>query len=226
MREQAPAATIAAVTANWQHGDVIVRREVIGLERAGSDASPPAGSERVWFGMPVHVVADDADQLVTYIGPGAEFGFVPGTWPTETTRHPWHGQQRWNGNGCLMVQRRAEEFAVWHFWDATDHSLQCWYVNFQAAYRRTQVGFDTLDFELDIVVFPDGTWTFKDRESMADRVAEGRLQQHTVDRVLALGDQMASELDAGRLPWDTTWASSSPPDSWRDAELRTEWSAD
>ena len=66
--------------ARWRIGDVVVRREVIGLDLDGSAAS----QARVWFGYPVHVVHDSDEELVTYIGTGAEFGFVDGRWPTAT----------------------------------------------------------------------------------------------------------------------------------------------
>ncbi len=211
--------------AAWEPGEIVVRREVLGLERAGNEPlAANDGGGRVWFGLPVHVVADDADQLVTYIGPGSEFGFVSGPWPTATGRHPWHGQPGWRGRGCLMVQRPGDEWAIWHLWQGADRTFLCWYVNFQAAYQRTEIGFDTLDFELDIVVWPDGTWLFKDREVLAQRVAEGRLTQETVDRVVALGDEMAAELDAARRPWDPGWANWVPPDDWRDARLPADWS--
>ena len=210
----------------WVPGEVVVRREVLGLPHVAGDRHGDAdGPQHVWFGSPVHVVVDDGEQLVTYIGPGAEFGFPPGKWPTPSGRHPLHGQASWRGHGCLMVQRPGEDWAIWHLWHGDDRALLCWYVNFQAAYRRTAVGFDTLDFELDIVVFPDGRWAFKDREVLADRVAAGRLTQATFDRVLALGDEMAAALDAGRRPWDPRWADWTPPDGWRDARLPAGWSA-
>jgi hypothetical protein len=122
-----------------------------------------------------------------------------------------------------MVQRPGDDWAVWHFWHGDDRAFRCWYVNFQAPFRRTAGGFDTLDFELDIVVWADRSWTFKDREQLADRIAEGRLTSDTVERVLAIGEELAVDLDAGRLPWDARWADWVPPADWRDARLLADW---
>jgi hypothetical protein len=43
---------------------------------------------------------------------------------------------------------------------------------------------------------------------------------------VALGDEMASELDEGRLPWDRSWANWIPPDQWRDPRRPAGWSTD
>ena len=209
----------------WAPGDVVCRREVLGLGGpADDDQVVDASVERVWFGLPVHIVEDTGDVLVSFIAPGAEFGFVDGRWPTSDGRHPWQDRTRWEGHGCLMVQRADEEHAVWHFWGGPDRSFVCWYINFQARARRTTIGYDTQDFELDIVVFPDGRWLFKDRDVLDERVASGQLTRSVVDRVLRAGDQMAADLDAGRHWWDPRWATWTPPSEWHDASLNSGWS--
>jgi hypothetical protein len=171
----------------------------------------------------VHVVADEDDQLVSYIAPGAEFGFVDGQWPTADGRHPWRDRSRWEGHGCLMVQRPGEAHAVWHYWHGPDREFLCWYINLQAPARRTAIGYDTQDHELDVVVFPDGRWVFKDLEVLDDRVAAGQLSQHRIDEVRRLGDSMAIELDAGRHWWDHRWADWTPDPAWHDADLPPGW---
>ena len=80
-------------------------------------------------------------------------------------------------------------------------------------------GYDTQDFELDIVVFPAGGWLFKHRDVLADRVAAGQFSESVVDRVVHLGDEIASELDAGHYRWSTEWVNWLPPDEWYDAVL-------
>ena len=208
----------------WDCGTVVVRREVLGLELGDPPVAPGPG-RGVWFGYPVHIVDDHDDALVSYVGPGAEFGFVEGAWPTATGEHPWRSRTRWTGHGCLMVQRPNDVFAVWHFWHGPDRQFLCWYINFQAPFHRTAIGFDTQDFELDMVVFPDGRWVFKDREVLVDRVFEGQLSQGIVDHVVQLGDKIADELDAGQMRWDQRWAQWTPQSTWRDADLPAQWDA-
>lgn len=68
----------------------------------------------------------------------------------------------WAGHGCLMVQRPGEHHAVWHFWDGADRRFSHWYVNLQTAFRRTAIGYDTQDLEVDAgchwwdIPLPDG----------------------------------------------------------------------
>jgi hypothetical protein len=208
-------------SSRWRTGEVVVRRELTGLDLDGS-AGPEA---RVWFGYPVHVVQDCDDVLVSYVGTGAEFGFIDGRWPTRTGAHPWRSQARWQGHGCLMVQRPGDPYAVWHYWRGPDREFLCWYINFQAPFRRTSWGYDTQDFELDIVVFPDGAWRFKDLDLLPERVSEGYLSPIVAERVVRLGEEFAEEFDAGRHRWDDRWAEWVPPSTWYDALLPADWSA-
>lgn len=173
--------------------------------------------------VPVHVVEDNAQALVTYIAPGAEFGFFPGEWPTSDKRHPWAGRRAWAGHGCLMVQRPGDDHAVWHFWSGPSREFACWYVNLQTDFVRTGLGYDTQDLELDIVVFPDGRWALKDDDVLVDRIAEGRFSPRLVAWIESEGADLVAELEAGRHWWDPTWSQWAPDDSWRDTALPVGW---
>jgi hypothetical protein len=171
----------------------------------------------------VYVVDDSGDELVTYLPEAAEIGFVDGDWPTPDRRHPWWGKTHWEGHGCLMVQRQGDPYAVWHFWTGPDREFACWYVNLQADFVRTDIGYDTQDFELDFVVFPDGSHIVKDLELLEDRVTEGRFSSDLVDWIRDVGAQVSAELAAGRHWWDPSWADWSPPTGWRDTRLPAGW---
>lgn len=202
---------------------MIVRREVLGLAPGFHPSPRPDWYGRAWEALPVYVVEDSAEQLVTYVPEGAEIGFGVGAWPTPDGRHPWHGRSHWEGHGCLMVQRPGDHHAVWHFWDGPDREFSCWYVNLQSAFVRTAAGVDTQDLELDYVVFPDGTWIVKDLEVLDDRVAEGRFTADLVSWIRALGATLSTELEAGRHWWDPAWATWEPPVSWRGTRLPDGW---
>lgn len=195
---------------SWSPGDVIVRREVL------NDGRP-------WLGLAVRVVEDTPEHLVTYAAEGAALGFPEGVFPTPDGHHPWRGRTAWQGHGTLMVQRPDEDVAVWHFWHGPDRRFLSWYVNLQEAFRRTPVGMDTQDLELDIVVLADGSWEFKDRELMADRIVEGRYTAGQVERTLALGDRLGAALDAGRALWDASWVDWAPDPSWGGEALPEGW---
>ena len=210
--------------ARWPHGQVVIRREVLGLSPI--DEAPVVdrwAARPSWLAVPVHVVEDTDDALVTYLATGAALGFPPGEWPTTDGRHPWSTRTAWEGHGTLMVQRPGEHHAIWHFWKGPDRHLDCWYVNLQTAFVRTATGFDTQDLELDLVVQPDGRWEMKDRELLDQRVDEGRFSPALRDWIVRLGDELAAELDAGRHWWDHRWAGWVPPAGWADTELPSGW---
>lgn len=204
----------------WEHGDVIVRREHLGLQPAQVIAAQP--SQGIRFGLPVFVVEDTAERLVTYIAPGAEFGFPVGRWPTDDRLHPWHGRTAWQGEGCLMVQRPGDHHAIWHFWRES-RELIAWYVNLQTDFVRTEHGYDTQDLELDVVVSPDGSFELKDDDVMDQRVDDGRFTPELVAWVRGYGADFIARLEHEGVFWEQEWAGWTPPAEWRNPRLPPGW---
>lgn len=207
----------------WKHGDVIVRREVLGLAPVRQVDSTQAWLGRPWLAVPVIVVEDSDDALVTFLPSGAEFGFFEGRWPTPDGLHPWSPKPRWSGHGCLMVQRPGEHHAVWHFWSGPDRAFLHWYINIQTSFVRTAHGYDTQDLELDIVVAPNRSWTLKDQDVLVDRVREGRFSDSFVEWIEALGESLTSELSVGRQLWDRDWTKWEPDGDWLNTPLPLGW---
>ncbi len=209
------------MSGSWSRGELVVWREVLGLQP--TEVKAPSLVSGVWVGLPVFVVEDSPKQLVSYTAPGAELGFVAGDWPTPDGLHPWHWRESWQGHGCLMVQRPQDHFAVWHLWDGPDRDFVCWYLNLQTAFLRTSLGYDTQDLELDIVVFPDGSHVVKDAEVLDDRVAEGRFSSELVDWIRDYGSELVSRLESEGPWWDRTWVDWVPPVEWVNPRLPSSW---
>ncbi|MGH7763113.1 MAG: DUF402 domain-containing protein [Candidatus Dormibacteraceae bacterium] len=193
----------------WRSGDVIVRREIV--------------NGRPWLGHPQIVVRDSDQLLAVYTPEGARFAFPPGRWPTPTGLHPWHGKGGWEGNGVLHLMRPGGLHAVWVFWDGADRLFDGWYINIQDPFRRTSIGYDTRDLELDIIVERDLTWSYKDRELIHEHVGSGRFTPELGAAVLAEGERVGDDLDAGRLWWDPAWASWRPDRRWQLPSLPPGW---
>jgi hypothetical protein len=181
----------------WRPGQTIVRREV-------------RNEGWAWLEVPVLVVSDDPDLLVTYLPEGAPFTFPPGPDP-----HPWAGRGAWQGHGVLMLQRPDEAHAVWVFWEGPERDLACWYLNLQEPFRRTDRGYDTQDLELDLVVHPDGRWERKDEDLLDERLREGRFTAEQLVEIKAEGTRIEFELAAGRRWWDPYWALWEPDPGWQ-----------
>ncbi len=197
---------------SWAPGQSVVRRQVV-------DGRP-------WLGWMVTVVVDSPDLLATYSPPGSPFDFPAGTWATPSGRHPWEGTyEAWNGCGTLMLQRPDDAYAVWVFWDGPNRDFRCWYLNLEAPLRRTSIGFDTQDHELDLVIKPNGTWEFKDVEMLWQRHHEGRFSRAEVESILGYGDSVAEMVESGDWWWDQAWKDFIPEPSWQLDPLPAGWHA-
>jgi len=185
----------------WSPGEIVIRREVLNDGRA-------------WLCIPVVVVVDRSDLLATYIAEGTPFEFPDGDWPAPAGLHPWHGRERWQGHGLLMLQRPGDSYAIFLFWHGPQRVFRGWYVNLQEPFRRTTAGYDTQDLELDIWVPLDGPWQWKDDELLDQRVHEGRFTADQAAEIRAVGANIAADLDAGRRWWSDDWASWMPDPAW------------
>ncbi len=191
----------------WLPGTPVVRREV--------------WRDHPWFANVVIVVEDSADLLATYIPAGSPFGFPPSA---DGRPHPWLGRDAWEGNGMLMLQRPDEAYAVWHFWEGAERTFNGWYLNLQEPFRRTTIGYDTHDLELDIwVPSGGGSWQFKDEELLEVRIADGTFTPTQVEHIRALGAAIGAMLDRGARWWDDSWSSFEPDPAWRAPPFPTGW---
>lgn len=193
----------------FQPGETVVRREVMRGE--------------VWFAYPSICVSDDGNELVTFLPGGTHFGFPShGAFPAG--EHPWKaaGHQFWNGHGMLAIHWADVDHAIFVFWEGPERTRDCWYFNLQDAPRRTSIGFDTVDHELDIV-WKNGapTWEWKDVDEFA---ATGELRYPgRTHEIQAEGDRIAKALDAGERWWDSSWGDWTPDASWTAPVLPANW---
>jgi predicted RNA-binding protein associated with RNAse of E/G family len=114
-----------------------------------------------------------------------------------------------------MLQRPGEPYAIWIFWSGPAREFHGWYVNLQEPFRRTAIGYDTQDLELDIWVPAQGGWELKDDDVMEKRIREGRFTPEQVAEARALAGRITRELDAGRRWWSDDWAAWQPDPAWR-----------
>ena len=199
---------------DWEPGEVIVERQI-------------------WHGLitaavPTIVIESTPDHVVTFVAPGAPFGFVEDVvFPSPTGRHPRYGQGAWQGHGMLTITPRTGDFAVQHYWRGPDRQFACWYLNIQEPMRPTSVGFDSQDLELDILIAPDGvTWELKDDDILEQRIAEERWTADEIAGVRAIGARIVSStVETGDWWWDRKWADWEPDTSMTAPEFPRGWDA-
>lgn len=190
----------------WQHGDVIVYRDV--------------WRGRPWSAVPNIVVHDTPELLVTYLPEEAPLAFPPSA---DGRVHPWASKQAWEGHGVLILRRAGEAYSVMHFWEGGERRFAGWYLNLEEPFRRTSVGIDSKDLELDVWIPVGGGWRFKDEDLLLQRVDEGLFDTAQLHAVRALGDEIGAMLELGGRWWDDSWTDFEPDPAWRAPSFTDGW---
>jgi uncharacterized protein len=199
----------------WRSGDLAVLR------------FRPGG--RTSFVRPVTVVEDTRQRSVLFLRAGTPTKvrvyadgstIVRDTPYAERWARPWLlGDGTWGPNHTLLVTAAGAAHSIWHFW-STDWDFLGWYVNLQTPLVRTQVGFDTVDHVLDLVVEPDGTVSWKDEAELAVAVEVGRFSASDAAAIRAEGERVLAA-----RPWPTGWERWRPDPAWPIPGLPTGWDA-
>lgn len=176
---------------------------------------------------PLRVLSDDGDQLV---------GWLPAGTPMIGTRLPdgrpvrdaplaemfvlprMRVRREWVGGHNLRVITESRPSSVWWFFEP-DFTFRNWYVNLELPRGRTGFGTDRVDGALDVVVYPDRTWRWKDEDEADAAVAAGRITPADLGLLRAEGERMAALAEAGRFPFDGTWVDFRPDPAWPAPEL-------
>jgi hypothetical protein len=114
----------------------------------------------------------------------------------------------WRGPGILKVLPPGEDYSVWLFRHDSGE-FRGWYVNLEEAGVRwddaTVAGVDIVDQDLDIWVEPDRTWSWKDEEEFAERLAYPHHYWVTDgDAVRETGERVVKRIEAGEFPFDSS----------------------
>ena len=192
---------------SWPPGETIVFRQV--------------WQGRPLLGIPCVVVSDNPELLVTYLPEGAPFGAVPG-WPSGDP-HPWAHRGSWQGHGTLMLRRPGDRYSIWAFWEGEEREFACWYVNLERPYRRSAIGIDSLDHELDLWSEDGVTWHLKDEEGVKECVAHGRFDEQEAERIWADAAIFQAEYARDGPWWDLAWADWTPPPGLNPPPLPEGW---
>jgi hypothetical protein len=174
---------------------------------------------RLWAARPLTMVRDADDAWMFYLPLGSRWLGPSG--PKERLIHrkapgaDWTVEERrWTGAHVLSFAWPGAPAAVLHFWDES-WSPTAWYVNVEVPLRRFELGFDTFDHDLDIVIEPDrSSWRWKDEEVVAEGI---RLGVYTQDEEAAF--RRAAERALHRVldrepPFDREWADWRPDPAW------------
>ena len=174
--------------------------------------------------LPVTVVADIAEYVALFVAAGSPMKTRCGPDGAPIQRDlpyavrfslPWRlCDGVWEGNGVLMLTPAGAGYSFWAVWDER-WRFEGWYVNVQEPLRRTELGFDTADNVLDVVIEPDLlSWRWKDEHELEVAVRVGRF---TPDEAKAVREEARSAvrtLEDRAWPFVDDWSTWRPDPAW------------
>jgi Protein of unknown function (DUF402) len=178
----------------------------------------------VWAARAAIVVEDDPDQVMLYIPVGARW-FAP----VRDGRRLKIQQPDFE-----LAEFRNDDLHVLSFaWPDTlaavllqfgpDWSPLRWYVNLEDPLRRSEIGFDTLDHKLDVILELDGSWRWKDEDELAEAIRLGLIDPGREPELRAAAERAVRRVVGREPPFDRDWTAWRPDPSWRTPELPGGW---
>lgn len=193
-------------------------------------------SQQVWTAQSVIVVEDDGREAVLALLPGAQCAFPEGyfhrklgdaSWNTrwqEARQTPWIFREfTWERNRFLIFLQPYRFYAANLVWEDETGQFLGYYINFQLPYQRSAVGFDTLDLDLDIVIYPTYEWRWKDELAFEEGIREGGIKGEWVEGIERAKEEVMVQIDERRYPLDGSWLEWRPQTNWAPPRLPPNW---
>jgi hypothetical protein len=193
----------------WQPGDSVVQRFV------RTDGS-------IGQHHPLRVLSDDGEALVGWLPEGTDIigtALPDGRDPREAALNEMFRLPRvrtravWHTTSTLRLIIESDWSSICWFFEP-DGTFRNWYVNLELPRGRTAHTIDRVDGALDVEVYPDLTWRWKDEDEAAAAVDAGRITAGDLDRLRAEGERQIALAQAGAFPYDGTWCDFRPDPQW------------
>ncbi|MEU8433663.1 DUF402 domain-containing protein [Streptomyces sp. NPDC029216] len=191
----------------------------------------PGLKGRVHIARPVTVVQDTDELLAVWMAPGTECvkpvladGSPVHEEPLATryTAPRTTARSRWFGAGVLKLARPGDPWSVWLFWDH-GWEFSSWYVNLEEPRTRWSGGVDSVDHFLDISVYPDRSWKWRDEDEFAQARRIGLIGPDEARRVEEAGLAAVEVVKAWGAPFSDGWEDWRPDPAWEVPVLPEDW---
>ena len=133
-------------------------------------------------------------------------------------------ERNWHTAGTIRIKHPRSLWSLWVFWEPEMTEVRGWYINIDAPYQRTRLGFDTWDMFLDVMVQPDRkTWHYKDEDEFAKAIKTGIFTEFEAQEVRDAAANALQIVAENRKPFDNTWANWRPDILWDIPQIPKDW---
>ena len=133
-------------------------------------------------------------------------------------------ERNWHTSGTLRIKNPRFMWSLWVFWEPNMTEVRSWYINIDATYKRTRLGFDTWDMFLDVVVQPDRkTWRYKDEDEFAEAIEAGIFTAFEAQEVRDTAARALQTIAENRKPFSNIWADWRPDILWGIPQIPKNW---
>ncbi len=195
----------------WSPGDHITLRLV------GTHHPQVRGQAGRLWGWPYIVVTDSPDLLALWMPVGTHMPRIEMGDRSIVLADNVHGTHRdpMRRGDVLRLMQPGKPHSIWLHWSPEPpHTFLGWYVNLEAPFVRTQIGVDTTDNSLDLVVLPDYSWHWKDEDVTQHWIDLGIFSREDTDQFYRDGRAVIADLEARRFPFDGSWLNFRPDVRW------------
>ena len=135
-----------------------------------------------------------------------------------------HEDATWTRNRVLVLYKPGAAHALHLFWDDASEAFLGWYINLEAAWRRTAIGFDTFEQLLDVVIEPDlSAWKLKDEDELEWAVGRGDFTPGEAAAIRAEATRAIDLVTRSVPPYRREWMTWRPDPAWRVPVLPASW---
>jgi hypothetical protein len=134
-----------------------------------------------------------------------------------------HVDYAWRWTHVLSLKPQpGDAHSTWLMWDEEWNFLS-WFVHIERPHKPTPIGFDTLDYELDVVLWPDGRIERQDEENFHRLADAGILAPDEATLALAETHRVEQVIERRDAPFNEAWPDWRPDPAWAMPTLPEDW---
>jgi len=126
-----------------------------------------------------------------------------------------HADRVYDGPPMLHLHVWGTAHGVLRSWSFDSNRAEGWYVNLEAPWRRTAIGFDSEDYFLDVTAADDlSSWSWKDEDELEWAVEVGRYTPQDADEFRREGRRAGAAIERREFPFVDDWSRWGPDPDW------------